>query len=488
MRVGEVLGDALAQDRRSVAVLASGSAARLPAASAAAAKAASPTARWRGAEAAVVTRGELRGVRGAGEVGLVVVVQRVWRDVGQWVVGVHQRLCGGVDLRYRNAHGRRGIVAENIGIAARVAVGLPGIRVVDGDAIGWLGLICRGQVAKALRRGGHDDLRGGGVGVARLLHAEEEELLGVGLDPAGDVGRAGEAGDQRVAVRLRFHDRSSRKRTGSCIERAVRAGVGEGAMPCVGVLTAESAEASAKPSASAKAAASAASATTAEAAAAPTAPTKATATGATSAGAASAGATGAGGEGSGLHDSAERAGDVSIVKSVALHVLNAVLQVVLAEGGEAVDLALHLKVARPLIWPCTPVTAMDSFADADESSPATAPSDGSCVSVLSSLVLASVRSDSSLLWTASACVPRPTLATVPEVAPPAAGAARPAPGAVAVLPAAAVAVCVGSGATREARSTLNSAVCVGRPPFWLEAFTTTSWVTEANPVRSVLTT
>ena len=131
---------------------------------------------------------------------------------------------------------------------------------------------------------------------------------------------------------------------------------------------------------------------------------------------------------------------------------------------------------------------MDSFADADESSPATAPSDGSCVSVLSSLVLASVKSDSSLLWTASACVPRPTLATVPVAAPPAAGAACPAPGAVAVLPVAAVAVCVGSGVTREARSTLNSAVSVGNPPFWLEAFTTTSWVTEANPVRSVLTT
>ena len=112
-------------------------------------------------------------------------------------------------------------------------------------------------------------------------------------------------------------------------------------MPCVGVLTAESAEASAEPSASAKAAASAASATTAEASAAPTAPTKATAPGATSAGTAAAGATGAGREGSGLHDTAERAGDVSIVKSVALHVLNAVLQVVLAEGGEAVDLALH---------------------------------------------------------------------------------------------------------------------------------------------------
>ena len=127
---------------------------------------------------------------------------------------------------------------------------------------------------------------------------------------------------------------------------------------------------------------------------------------------------------------------------------------------------------------------MDSFADADESSPAAAPSEGSSVSVLSSLVLASVRSDSSLLWTANACVPRPTLATVA----PAAGVARPAPVAVAVLPAAAVAVCVGSGVTREARSTLNSAVSVGRPPFWLEAFTTTSWVTEANPVRSVLTT
>jgi len=131
-------------------------------------------------------------------------------------------------------------------------------------------------------------------------------------------------------------------------------------MPCVGVLTTESAEASAKASASTEAAASATSATTAEAASAATAeaasaataPTKATATGASSAGAASAGATGAGGEGPGLHDSAERAGDVSIVKSVALHVLNAVLQVLLAEGGEAVDLALHSCDRDGLILRC----------------------------------------------------------------------------------------------------------------------------------------
>ena len=151
--------------------------------------------------------------------------------------------------------------------------------------------------------------------------------MGLALIQPGMYGVPVKLAIRVLRFRLRFHDRSSRKGTGSCIERAVRAGVGEGAVPGVGVLTAEPAEASAEPSASTKAAASAASTSTAEAATAATAPTKATATGATSTGPSSAGATGARSEDSGLHDSAERAGDVSIVKSVALHVLNAVLQV-----------------------------------------------------------------------------------------------------------------------------------------------------------------
>ena len=47
-----------------------------------------------------------------------------------------------------------------------------------------------------------------------------------------------------------------------------------------------------------------------------------------------------------------------------------------------------LKVANPLIWPCTPVTAMDSVAD--ELSAPVSPKDGSSESVLSVLTLASV--------------------------------------------------------------------------------------------------
>jgi hypothetical protein len=57
----------------------------------------------------------------------------------------------------------------------------------------------------------------------------------------------------------------------------------------------------------------------------------------------------------------------------------------------------------------------------------------------------------------------------------------------AVVAAVVALACTGAEVTREARSTLNAAVCVGNPPSWLAAFTTTSWVTEANPVRSVLT-
>ena len=151
-----------------------------------------------------------------------------------------------------------------------------------------------------------------------------------------------------------------------------------------------------------------------------------------------------------------------------------------------------------MIWPCCPVTAMESFANADELSvlPAS-PSDGRSVSVFAGVALASVWFWSVLFCKVTTCVPRPILATLPAVA---AGLPTVAPGwpvevpglavAAAGRPAAATVVdvlaCVVTGAAREARSTLRSAVCVASPPFWPAALTTTSCVADENPVRSVL--
>jgi hypothetical protein len=129
-------------------------------------------------------------------------------------------------------------------------------------------------------------------------------------------------------------------------------------MPRIGVLTTESSEATttsagstaatatttASPAAAKSTAAATAtseSTTTTPAATAKSTTTTGATTVVTTATAAAAGSTRAGREGTGIHDAAQRAGDVSIVKAVALHVLNAILQVVLTEGCKPIDLALH---------------------------------------------------------------------------------------------------------------------------------------------------
>jgi ABC-type amino acid transport substrate-binding protein len=132
-------------------------------------------------------------------------------------------------------------------------------------------------------------------------------------------------------------------------------------MPGIGILSAESTEAATESAAAASTASaestatttaeSATSASTESAATATAAAKSATAAGATAESAAAGTATSIGTtttgsawawrEVAGLHYGGQVAGDIAIAKAIALHVANTVLQIILAEGGQPVDLALH---------------------------------------------------------------------------------------------------------------------------------------------------
>jgi cobalamin biosynthesis Mg chelatase CobN len=125
-------------------------------------------------------------------------------------------------------------------------------------------------------------------------------------------------------------------------------------MPRIGVLPTEASETAAESStasetatatsSSAKSAATAAAAATAKSTSAATAARKSAAVGTTPTG--TAGTTTAWTartcrECASRHHSAECRGDIAIVKAIALHVANAVLQIILAEGSQSVDLSLR---------------------------------------------------------------------------------------------------------------------------------------------------
>ena len=113
-------------------------------------------------------------------------------------------------------------------------------------------------------------------------------------------------------------------------------------MPRVRILATEAAEA-ATTKATAGAAAATSATTTAAAQSATTATTGAAAswtTAARAAKSATAWAAARAAKRAGLHHSAKRPGNVAIVKAVALHVLNSVVEIILAESRQAIGLAL----------------------------------------------------------------------------------------------------------------------------------------------------